>query len=209
MDALQCEIPSGIVYSNFRARWETSVEFKGLESFLLYKEADNTVFWALITEKEVEKNVKEMRRTSASGPHGLTVGHLAKLDPEYSLLSERFYLWLAFRTIPDALWKCRMVLILKSSDLDRLRDINNWRPITITSIVLRLFSRILTARLARAWPINPRQKWYICAAGCLENLKMLQLVVKHAKMEHQELGVMFVDTAKAFDTICHWHIIKV
>ncbi|NXM45434.1 PO21 protein, partial [Gymnorhina tibicen] len=66
---------------------------------------------------------------------------------------------------------------------------------------------ITTARLARACPINRRQQGFISASGCSENLKMLQLLVKSAKQEHQDLGVVFVDIAKAFDTVCHQHII--
>ncbi|NXQ31187.1 PO21 protein, partial [Alaudala cheleensis] len=59
-----------------------------------------------------------------------------------------------------------------------------------------------------ACPINPRQRGFIWASGCSENLKLLQLVVKCAKWEHCELGVVFVDIAKAFNTICHQHIIN-
>ncbi|NXK70509.1 POLR protein, partial [Sylvietta virens] len=66
---------------------------------------------------------------------------------------------------------------------------------------------IVTARLTRACQINPRQRGFICALGCSENLKLLQLVVKHAKKEHCKLGVVFVDIAKPFDTTCHQHII--
>lgn len=130
------------------------------------------------------------------------------MDPKYSLLMDIFNLWLITGTIPDALRECRTVLIPKSTNPDRLSDINNWRPITIASTVLRLFSRILTARLTRACPINPRQRGFICATGCSKNLKLLQLTIKHAKREHRELGVVFVDIAKAFDTICHRHIIR-
>ncbi|NXE03217.1 PO21 protein, partial [Chaetorhynchus papuensis] len=66
---------------------------------------------------------------------------------------------------------------------------------------------IAMARLGRACPINPRQRGFICASGCSENLKLLQLLVKCAKQERCELGVVFVDIAKAFDTVCHQHIL--
>ncbi|NXM16263.1 PO21 protein, partial [Ploceus nigricollis] len=65
---------------------------------------------------------------------------------------------------------------------------------------------IATARLSKACPINPRQRGFIRASGCSENLKLLQLVVKNAKREHKHLGVVFVDMAKAFNTVCHQHI---
>ncbi|NWR46406.1 PO21 protein, partial [Regulus satrapa] len=66
---------------------------------------------------------------------------------------------------------------------------------------------IVTSRLTRACPISRRQQGFIHAPGCSENLKLLQLVVKHAKREHRELGVVFVDIAKAFDTVNHQHIL--
>lgn len=116
-------------------------------------------------------------------------------------------IWLVTRTIPNLLWNCQTVLIPKFTNVGRLGDINNWIPITIASVVFRLFSRIVTARLTWVCPVNPRQRGFILALGCYENLKLLQPVVKHAKKEHCELGVAFVDIAKAFDTICHQHII--
>ncbi|NXQ51319.1 POLR protein, partial [Catharus fuscescens] len=61
--------------------------------------------------------------------------------------------------------------------------------------------------LTRACPINPRQKGFIWVAGCSKNLELLHLVVKHAKKEHCELAVVFVDIAKAFDAISHQHIV--
>ncbi|NXU65862.1 PO21 protein, partial [Horornis vulcanius] len=64
-----------------------------------------------------------------------------------------------------------------------------------------------TARLLRACPINPRQWGFISASGCSKNLKLLQLLVKCAKHERRDLGIAFVDIAKAFDTMCHQHII--
>ncbi|NWU29069.1 POLR protein, partial [Dyaphorophyia castanea] len=66
---------------------------------------------------------------------------------------------------------------------------------------------IAVARLARACPINPRQRGFISASGCSENLKLLQLLVRSAKQEHRDLGVVSVDIAKTFDTVCHEHII--
>ena len=122
---------------------------------------------------------------------------------------EVFNLWLVTGIVPDVVKECRTVLISKSALPERQMDINNWRPITIGSIILRLFSRILTARLAKACPINPQQKGFIRSVGCAENLKLLQLLIKNAKKEHRPLGVVFIDLAKAFDTVSHYHLIAV
>ncbi|NXF30548.1 POLR protein, partial [Nyctibius bracteatus] len=66
---------------------------------------------------------------------------------------------------------------------------------------------ILTARLTKACPINPRQRGFIRSAGCAENLKLLQLPLRYAKRKHRSLGMVFVDLAKAFETVSHSHII--
>ncbi|NXF74963.1 POLR protein, partial [Sclerurus mexicanus] len=65
----------------------------------------------------------------------------------------------------------------------------------------------LSVRLAKACHINSRQRGFIWAAGCSENLKLVQLLIQCANREHRELGVVFVTIAKAFDTVSHQHIL--
>lgn len=166
---------------------------------------DNSALQALITEKEIAKNIKEMTKTSAPGPDGITLGDLSKMDPKNSWMMEIFKLWIVSVTITDMGRECQTVLIPKSNKLDRLREINNWRPITICSIVLRLYSRIITARLTKACPIHLRQRGFLRAAGCSENLKLLQLLIRNPKKELRELAIVFVDIA--FDTVSHHHVL--
>uniref|UniRef100_A0A8C0TZ11 Reverse transcriptase n=1 Tax=Cyanistes caeruleus TaxID=156563 RepID=A0A8C0TZ11_CYACU len=208
VEGLKCQIPANEISSVFRERWETPGSFKGFEDFEAEGKTDNTKFLPLITAKEIDKNIKEMAKTSAPGPDDITLEDLCKADPKFSLLTEIFNLWLISGTVPDQMKNCRTVLLPKSDRPDRLKDINNWRPITIGSTVLRLFSRVLTARLSKACPINPRQKGFTRAPGCSENLQLLQLLLKTAKREHNEIAVVFVDIAKAFDTVSHQHIIE-
>ncbi|NXT17039.1 POLR protein, partial [Prunella fulvescens] len=54
---------------------------------------------------------------------------------------------------------------------------------------------------------NPRQRGFIRAAGCFENLKVLQTIIQSTKREHRPLGVVFVEIAKAFDSLSHQHIL--
>ncbi|NWV63026.1 POLR protein, partial [Malurus elegans] len=66
---------------------------------------------------------------------------------------------------------------------------------------------ILTSRLSKACPLTPRQRGFIRVAGCSENLKLLQTIIRSAKKEHRPLGVVFVDITKAFNTVIHQHIL--
>ncbi|KYO37192.1 hypothetical protein Y1Q_0019893 [Alligator mississippiensis] len=117
----------------------------------------------------------------------------------------------AFKALitPEEVVKHMMEMANKSApavDSEKLRLLGNWRPITIGSIVLRLFSRVLNARLAAACPINPRQRGFISTPGCAKNLKVLELILRKVKQERRLLGVVFVDIAKAFDSVSHDHI---
>uniref|UniRef100_A0A3Q2XM62 C2H2-type domain-containing protein n=1 Tax=Hippocampus comes TaxID=109280 RepID=A0A3Q2XM62_HIPCM len=111
-------------------------------------------------------------------------------------------------TKPKTLKECRTTLIPKSTDEMELRDIRNWRPVTIGSLVLRLFGRILTMRLTKACPMNPRQRGFLAGAGgCAENLMILDRLIKRARLERKPLAVVLVDFAKAFDSVAHNHIL--
>ncbi|NXA40643.1 POLR protein, partial [Eudromia elegans] len=67
----------------------------------------------------------------------------------------------------------------------------------------------LSARLQKACPTNKRQRGFIAAPGCSKNLKLFQALIKSAKKDQRTLGVVFVDVAKAFDTVGHQHIFQV
>ncbi|NXA97132.1 PO21 protein, partial [Melanocharis versteri] len=67
---------------------------------------------------------------------------------------------------------------------------------------------ILTAKLSKACLLNSRQRSFIRVAGCFEHLKLPQTIICSAKREHRPLGVLFVDIAKAFDTVSHQHILR-
>ncbi|NWV08804.1 PO21 protein, partial [Ptilonorhynchus violaceus] len=67
---------------------------------------------------------------------------------------------------------------------------------------------IMTARLSKACPLISRQRGFIRAAGCSENVILLQSIIQTAKREHRELRLAFMDIAKAFDTLNHQHILS-
>ena len=75
-----------------------------------------------------------------------------------------------------------------------LENMDNWRPLTISSVMLRLYTNILAKRVIKGVPRLLR-KWVF-----------LQRIQKHAKRNGKRLSVVFLDLAKAFDTVSHIHI---
>jgi len=76
-------------------------------------------------------------------------------------------------------------------------------------MVLRLFSSILRKRLASACPINVRQKGFTDSPGCSENLLLVEGALATSKREGLPLAMVFIDLAKAFDSVSHKHLKRV
>ena len=120
-----------------------------------------------------------------------------------------FNIWLVAGVVPRCVKRARTVLIPKSTDPAALKDAGNWRPITIGSMILQLFSKLLHARLSSACPTHVRQRGFIRAPGCAENLFSLRTFVEGSHKEKTPLAVVFLDVARAFDTVSHEHLFAV
>lgn len=204
-----CRIPASEIYGFHRQKWETVFAFKGLGQFKSSGSTNNEYFETMISVEEVKAGIDGIKRASAPGPDGVTKASIYTADPEWWVLASLFNVWLVTGEISGDMKRNRTILIPKVMNEELLKDLGNWRPITIGSMVIRLFSRILTARLGRACPLNPRQRGFITASGCSENLRVLNDLIKHAKRSHKPLAVVFIDVAKAFDSVSHAHILWV
>lgn len=51
--------------------------------------------------------------------------------------------------------------------------------------------------------LDERQKGFAPVDGCFQNVKILQQIIKQQRKHKQEYKIVFLDLAKAFDTISH------
>ncbi|KAL2102371.1 hypothetical protein ACEWY4_001539 [Coilia grayii] len=168
--------------------------------------ADNGCFASLFDPSEVLDQLLSIKKGSAAGSDGISVKDLKEWDPEGVKLCSLFNGWWVAGYIPECVKPARTVLLPKTTEVQALNEPGNWRPITIGSFLLRLFSKLLHSRLRAACPISERQRGFVSAPGCSENLFSLLTLVRKAHQERRTLAVVFLDVAKAFDTVCHQHI---
>lgn len=156
-----------------------------------------------ISVAEVQAALDSYNGQSAPGPDlDLDVLKLKEVKaPVWRLV---FNAWLLFRQLPAQLKKCRSLLIPKKAD--GLDDVNNWRPLTIGSLVRRLYTKVLDARLVL--DLNKRQKAFIKADGCAELTTVLASVMRDARSRRKRLNVMWLDLSKAFDSVSHHSIFR-
>lgn len=158
-----------------------------------------------ITEQECSMVLRQLQN-SAPGPDKLKVQHLKLIGSK--VLCRIFSIWMRAGKVPMRLKESRTTLIPKSNK--DLEDIGKWRPITIGSHLVRLYTKILARRLQGAVTLNYRQKAFRPVEGCAENVILLNSIIKDASTARRRtnLAVAILDLAKAFDTVSHHSVIR-
>ena len=57
--------------------------------------------------------------------------------------------------------------------------------------------------LHRMVTLNERQKAFVPVDGCYENVRILQRAIKRSRKAYHNMSVVFLDLAKAFNTVRH------
>jgi len=165
--------------------------------------ADLSDVWSPITEGEVI-NIR-LPRSSAPGLDGMTVRRWFSEVPAI-LRATVLNIFMATGLIPSRFRHSRTILIPKTLDL---MDPACYRPISIASVILRHFHKILAARLASYKLLDERQRAFITADGCAENVAVLSALQFDARVSCKQLHIITLDVRKAFDTVSHSAICKI
>ena len=209
-EAAECPVPMAQLHEVFEGRWKrVEGAFRDLGGFVAVSRAKNEYCATLFSPREVVTHLKATDKTSAAGVDGVKRDDLLTWDPEGKKLAKLYGSWLAAGYVPTGVKTARTVLLPKSTDQQSLLDASNWRPITIGSMLIRLFSRLLNGRLTDACEIHARQRGFRSTPGCAENLHTSTKLCRMCKKEKRPLAVVLVDVAKAFDTVTHDHLLAV
>lgn len=149
-----------------------------------------------ICKGEVLAQLQQLQKGTAPGPDGIRTKDLLEMDP--SDLACLFNIFLLHKDVPQALKRNKTTMIPKSAQ----PDIGDWRPITIASIIDRLFAKILEARLSRAVRLDPSQRGFMKSVdGCGENITAYGGALRYARSRGKTLAIVSIDLAKAFDSV--------
>ena len=163
---------------------------------LTHIKTPNSTLMHLIDAKEIEVQIKILA-DKACGVDGMKKADLVDMDKKdlVGLLN----LLVQLKEHPASLKLNRTILLPKGTT--GLSEATNWRPISISSILVRLLHRIMSQRLLKAVNLNRRQRAFIPADGCFENVMLLDHVVKRARKTPCELDIFGIDLSKAFDSV--------
>lgn len=158
--------------------------------------------WGPISVEEVEASSGP--RDSAPGPDGVSHRTWAAVSAAKRALV--YNVILRTGSIPSEWKRSRTTFLPKRVGGER--SVADYRPITIGSVGLRQLHRILAIRLNQEVMLDERQRGFIAADGCCENIAVLDALLWESRQSLREIHVAVLDFAKAFDTVSHEAVIE-
>ena len=156
--------------------------------------------WAMVdpvTELEVKRHLANMK-DGAAGPDNCGRKDLRRLSAVSPAC--RFNIWLLTGKAPKAFKRGITVLVPKNQTGLESKD---FRPITMGSILCRLYHKLLAERVERLYEISGSQKAFRKGDGLAENVYILTNVFADRKARSQATNLAFLDVSKAFDSVSH------
>ena len=110
-----------------------------------------------ITAWEVRLVIKQMKKGKAPGPDNITLDLIRDADePIHVRLARLFNECLKKSKTPEEWNKAILILLYKKGDP---RDMNNQRPISLLNVIYKIFTRVITNRIANKLEENqPREQ---------------------------------------------------
>lgn len=134
---------------------------------------------------------------TALGLDGLTVREVRKRIP-LRALAKLFTLWSRMRWVPQYFLDSRTCFIPKRQNTCFSAEL---RPISIASVLLRHFHKVLNTRLVKCLQFSPLQFGFQPLEGIARAVEMLESVFAHFKSKHNPFAAAFIDLCKAFDSV--------
>ncbi|KAJ8865484.1 hypothetical protein PR048_033771 [Dryococelus australis] len=156
----------------------------------------------IISSEEVERS--EISGQSAPGPDGILVQQWRKVPTGMKVVLFNLFLWTD--DFPECLLQARTILLPKSEIPSTPAE---FRPISISSVVMRHYHKILAQRIQKVIKIAPQQRAFQCADGLAENLSLLSEVLYSASSQLRSTYMAVLDVKKAFDTVQHVPLLNI
>ena len=156
-----------------------------------------------ITEEIVFKKLSEINVNKSAGPDNIHPKLLYELRNELvSSLTELFRLSLSSHTVPTDWKEANVVPLFKKGKKDKCE---NYRPVSLTCILCKIFESILKDNIVeyldRENLINDSQHGFRKGRSCLTNLLDFFEEITRKIDEGNSVDLVYLDFAKAFDTV--------
>uniref|UniRef100_A0A670JGC5 Reverse transcriptase domain-containing protein n=1 Tax=Podarcis muralis TaxID=64176 RepID=A0A670JGC5_PODMU len=165
---------------------------------------------ALIEVEEIKEAIKELKKGKAPGPDGFTGSYYKEMESVLlTPLQEVMNNILKEREIPET-WKEALITLIPKQDSD-LKQIKNYRPISLLNIDYKIFAGILARRLKNILveSIHKDQAGFLPGRQMKDNTRNVVNIIEYLSDRCDKQGLLlFVDAEKAFDNIIWDFLLK-
>src|SRR6185295_2710908 len=115
-----------------------------------------------------------------------------------------------FGASPPPSWSKTLISLIPKPGCD-LSSLANWRPITLSNCDVKIFSRMLTSRLAQYMPdlIAPNQAGFIKGRQAADIAQLLRSILSYASSVPTGEAIVFLDQEKAYDRVSYDYLFAV
>jgi len=168
---------------------------------------------AAISEREVTQAIGHLKRGKAAGLDNIAAQMIKSADHLLRpFLLNLFNKLLTLSIFPKQWSESIVIPIFKGGDTN---DLNNFRPISLTSVISKIFTHIINQRLViwseRNSVLFEEQAGFRCGYSTFDNLFTLYGIIQKYLGRHRKLYAAYIDFAKAFDSVSReklWEILK-
>ena len=163
-----------------------------------------------ITAHEVMKAIRKMKNEKATGPDDIPVDVWKLLGQRGAeILSALFNKIADDHDIP-ASWQSSVTVPIYKGKGD-ISDCSNYRPIRLLCHGMKIFERVIDARLRSMVEITPNQCGFVKGKSTTDAIHAARLVMERHHEKRKTVHLAFLDLEKAFDRVPHsliWHALR-
>ncbi|XP_061718862.1 uncharacterized protein LOC133526321 [Cydia pomonella] len=156
-----------------------------------------------ITARSIDKAIKSMHKGKSPGHDGLSIEHLQHAGPHISRLLAMFYtLCIRHSYLPDDLMRTIVIPVVKNKTGD-LADRNNYRPISLATIIAKILDSVLNSQLSERVELHDNQFGFRPGLSTEAAILSLKHTVKYYTTRRTPVIACFLDLSKAFDLVSY------
>jgi len=153
-----------------------------------------------IEVETVDEIINKLTRGKAAGLDNLTCEHLQYCHPVViSCLTMLFNLMIGYGYVPNAFGE-GIIIPIPKGDSKRMHDkIDDYRGITISSLISKIFEQCLLCCNKDYFQTSERQFGFKKGVGCNHALYTLRQVIDYYSKNNSTVNICTLDISKAFD----------
>ena len=168
---------------------------------------DERLTWTdkIFTVESLTDALGKMQNGKAAGLDGVTCEHLRNSHPiVITILCKLFNVFVSHGHVPDSFGKSYTIPIPKSNVFNRALTSDDFRGITISPVISKLFEHVVLARFANFFVSSDNQFGFKKHLSCHHVIYNVRSIIDYYTTNGSTVNVCSLDLSKAFDKMNHY-----